>query len=319
MFPAKNANRVNQSGVKVFLDELLALRFQARGLDLFSRQKVMTLLAGGYQSGFRGRGIDFEETRHYQAGDDIRAMDWRVTARSGHPHTKIFREERERPIFLAVDYSPSMVFGTRTAFKTVIAAQAAALLAWATAEQRDRVGGIVFSAAAYHELRPLAGKRGVLHLLKALADNQPDPSVSLPPASRADYLAQALIRLRRIVHPGSLICLLSDFYSLTPDAERHLKQLTAHSDMLGILIYDPLEAELPAPAGRYAVSDGEHLAFFNSFDRKLREQYHAHFQSRSAYLTRLFNQRGLRLLSLATSQPIAETLRQELQTTRKKR
>ena len=117
---------------------------------------------GGYVSPYRGRGMEFEEVRAYQPGDDIRNMDWRVTARTGRPHTKLFREERERPVLFLVDLGPSMAFGTRVAFKSVVAARAAALLAWAARDNGDRIGGIVFAGKRHRELRPAARERGML-------------------------------------------------------------------------------------------------------------------------------------------------------------
>ncbi len=303
------AGRQAGHGARVSLDELLALRFQARGLALPARRRVMSLLAGGYQSGFRGRGMEFVETRHYQPGDDIRAMDWRVTARTGHPHSKVFQEERDRPVFLVVDYSDSMFFGTRVAFKSVIAARAAALLAWAAVGNHDRVGGMVFGETAHHELRPTGGPRGALRLLRLLTvDPRRENPRAFSISENVSALGRGLRRIRRLAHPGSLICLLSDFHGLDQEAERHLQQLAAHSDVLGGFIYDALEAELPPP-GRYPVSDGERRLTLNSDDPALRRQYRNHFLDRRAHLEQLFSRHGLRLLSLATHEPVSEVLR----------
>jgi uncharacterized protein (DUF58 family) len=127
MATAAMATHEHSSGVKVSLQDLLALRGEAGRLDLAPRGKILATRSGGHLSRFRGRGMEFDESRVYQAGDDARNMDWRVTARAGTPHIKLFREERERPLWLLVDQGPSMRFGTRVAFKSVVAAQAAAL------------------------------------------------------------------------------------------------------------------------------------------------------------------------------------------------
>ena len=129
-------------GVRLTVDELLALRRDALGLDLTSRYRVSSTLAGGYRSKFRGRGMDFDEVRTYQPGDDIRNIDWRVTARTGKPHTKLFKEERERPVFLLIDQSKHLFFGSRNALKSVVAARAASLLVWASINAGSRIGGI---------------------------------------------------------------------------------------------------------------------------------------------------------------------------------
>ncbi len=156
-------------GVRVSLQELLALRGEARRLDLAPRGKVLATRSGGHLSPFRGRGMEFDEARIYQPGDDPRNMDWRVTARAGRPHVKLFREERERPLWLLVDQGPAMRFGTRVAFKSVIAAQAAALLSWAAVDRGDRVGGLIFDEQGRFEQKPAARTHGLLPLLQALA------------------------------------------------------------------------------------------------------------------------------------------------------
>ncbi|MEL0036505.1 MAG: DUF58 domain-containing protein [Gammaproteobacteria bacterium] len=131
-------------GVRLTVDELLSLRQQASALDLASKYQVSSTLAGGYRSKFRGRGMDFDEARLYQPGDDIRNIDWRVTARTGKAHTKLFKEERERPVFILIDQSARLFFGSKVAFKSVIAARASALLVWACVNAGCRIGGVIF-------------------------------------------------------------------------------------------------------------------------------------------------------------------------------
>ena len=129
-------------GAYVDVNELIALRFPVRQLKLSRRNRALNALAGPNKSNFRGRGIDFEEVRNYQAGDDIRTIDWRVTARTGAAHTKLFREERERPVLVVVDQRNSMFFGSQFCFKSVLAAQLGALVAWSALSDNDRVGGL---------------------------------------------------------------------------------------------------------------------------------------------------------------------------------
>ncbi len=154
------------------LRDLIWLRYAAkqasRELDNLIDNKTANPLAGLMTSRFRGRGIDFAEVRVYQPGDDIRTIDWRVTARTGVAHTKLFQEERERPVLLLVDQSSSMYFGSRVMFKSVLAARTAALLAWAVLERGDRIGGIVFSEHGHREIRPRRNKHAVLRLLNEL-------------------------------------------------------------------------------------------------------------------------------------------------------
>jgi uncharacterized protein (DUF58 family) len=292
-------------GVRVDLDELLSLRLHARHLDFNKQRKVMTLLAGGHHSGFRGRGFDFAETRHYQPGDDIRALDWRVTARYGIPHTKVFQEERERPVLLVTDYSLSMRFGTRAVFKSVQAARLTALLAWTAAAQGERVGGLIFSGNKHHEIRPAGGRKGVSRLLRYLVDMQDQLD------AQSHGINYALEHVRRVARPGSLICLASDFHGLDNSGEDTLKRLAQHTNVLAFYIYDPLEAQLPPP-GFYAVSDGEKSLALNTADQQLRARYQAHFQQHYQRLDKLFTRRGLRLLSIATDEALPDVLQRSV-------
>ena len=157
-------------GAHVELDDLIAMRFPARQLRLARRNRALSALAGPNKSNFRGRGIEFEEVRNYQPGDDIRSIDWRVTARTGSAHTKLFQEERERPVLVAVDQRSNMFFGSSHCFKSVLAAQLAGLLAWSALDAGDRVGGLVFNGATHRELRPRRSRKAVLALRAGIAE-----------------------------------------------------------------------------------------------------------------------------------------------------
>jgi len=288
--------------MQVSLEELIQLKWQARSLNLSSRKKAMAIMGGSHHSGFRGHGMDFLETRRYFPGDDVRAIDWRVTARLKKTHTKIFTEERERPIFILVDYSSSMFFGTRKTFKSVIAAKAAALLAWAATEQGDRVGGLVFSPDKSYQLRPQGGRHGVLRLLNALV--QPIPS-----SNENKYnLTNALVQLQRVTHPGSLIFIISDFQSMDNQAEKHLTKLARNNHIMGFFIYDQMEKTLP-PAGTYDITNGQQYGIINSNSKEVAAKYQQQFEQQQCYLEKFFQQRQLHLLSLATDQEVVETIK----------
>lgn len=297
----------SRNGIRVDLDELIALRSQGIGLSLAAGRGSEQLLAGAYRSVFRGRGMDFEEVRAYQPGDDIRRMDWRVTARSNRPHTKLFREERERPVLLCVDNSASMDFGTRVAFKSVQAAHVAALLGWAALENHDRIGTVIFSENSTQESRPTGGKRALLHCLHLLAT----ADAPTPAAPTTITLADTLLRLRHLARHGCLVILISDFTSLNDSAEQHLGALARHNEVLAIRIFDPLEAELPPPA-QYAFSDGRRIQTLWTSDSAMRQRYQQEFQARTEYLTRLCRDHGIRWLSIGTDQDAGMTLQRWL-------
>ena len=199
----------------VDLQGLIQLRYQSTHLSLGSQRKAYSSLSGSYSSPFKGRGLNFDEVRPYQPGDDIRNIDWNVTARTDKVHTKVFKEERERPVFIIVDLSSSMYFGTRHCLKSVAAAKAAALFAWAGADNSNRIGGLVFNDTSHIEMRPKGGHRGVLQFLKMLSDfhnNAMDNKGALKSAPEALNTELLFARIQKIIHPGSIVLLASDFH-----------------------------------------------------------------------------------------------------------
>lgn len=285
------------NGITVTLAELIALKRYAQSLP----QTIVhhTRQSGHYQSTIRGRGMDFAEARNYQAGDEIRHMEWRVTARTGRPHVKVYQEEKERPVMLLVDFSASMRFGSRIAFKSVVAARLAAVIAWTAAKQGDRVGGFLFSEAEHSEYTPRARQAGILPMLAGMHQyttvNDREPNGELHP------LNHALSRLRHVAKPGSVVALLSDFYEFNEDSERHLQRLAHHNDVMVYLICDPLEIS-PPKAGRYAITDGKQSCFWDVTRRHDRDTYEQACKSRLAMLNSQCNR-----LRIGYSMVTAET------------
>jgi uncharacterized protein (DUF58 family) len=288
-------------GAYVGIDDLIALRFPARQLRLSRRSRALSTLAGPNKSNFRGRGIDFEEVRSYQPGDDIRTIDWRVTARTGQAHTKLFREERERPVLVAVDQRPGMFFGSSHCFKSVLAAQLASLVAWSALDGGDRVGGLVFDGARHREIRPRRSRKTVLALLSHIADL--NNGLPLDREVRTASFAETLANLRRIARPGSSVFLISDFSGASGEhAREHLFQLAQHTEITAVACSDPLESDLPA-AGRYAVTDGVDRSELHTADRGLRSAYRQRFAERMGHLSLDLQRLGVPLLRASTDQP----------------
>ena len=208
-------NNLNK-GIQSDIQSLIDLRMDARLLQLDLSKGVRSTLAGQYQSRFRGRGMDYAESRQYQPGDDVRNIDWRVTARTGDVHTKMYIEERERPVFIMVDFSPSLFFGTRGTFKSVLAAEAASLIAWTAIQNGDRVGAVMMANQKIIDLKPRSGRKGALAIIDALCKaTQTDPDFVNP-----SILDNALKHLNAVIHPGSLVFLFSDFYKITDDSRK---------------------------------------------------------------------------------------------------
>lgn len=289
------------SGAYVDVAELIALRYPARQLQLARRKRALNVLAGPNKTNFRGRGIDFEEVRSYQPGDDIRSIDWRVTARTGQAHTKLFREERERPVMLVVDQRSSMFFGSKYCFKSVLAAHLGGLLAWAALQGGDRVGGLVFGDGKHREIRPKRSRRNVLALLSEIQNyNQALPSEE---SAGAGSFADMLANLRRVARPGTSLFLVSDFSGARDSAAREqLYELAKHTEITALACSDPLEAELPQ-AGTYAVTDGESRSELRTGDRQLRRRYHDDYTHNNDVLSREFLRLGIPLLRARTDRP----------------
>jgi uncharacterized protein (DUF58 family) len=299
--------------VRIKQSTLIELSRDAKNIPL-DLNLVKAKMSGGYVSSFRGRGMEFHESRTYQPGDDIRAIDWRVTARSGVTHTKVYHEERERPILLWVDFSPTMFFGTRQCFKSVVAAKLAALLAWSTVQHGDRLGGVVFSDQHHDEFRPKQGNAAVLHFIKKLAshpawDQQRKSTVASD--SNPDAGIQALNRLRQVAKPGSLIVLMSDFRFLTDSCRTHLAHLARHNDVVILFIHDPLEQALP-PSGHYQLTDGQSKLAVDSTNKASRDQYQQRFVTHNQILEKLCKQLHLLLIDVSTASNLLDVLKRGL-------
>ena len=297
---------LQHSGVEVSLEELRQIRREAHQLAVAPADAVASLFPGIYRALFHGRGIEFDEVRNYQWGDDYRTIDWRVTARTGQMHTKLFHEERERSLYLILNAGHSMRFGTRKRFKWVQAVRIAALFTWLAMETGDRVGAMVYGVGRQPMIqRPSGGEPGamkVLHLLSGV----PSPSVGA-----VSSLADTLVHLRQLARPGSLILLLSDFSDLDDAATGQLAHLQQHHDLAAIHLYDVLETELPL-SGRYPITDGEHESLLDTGDKALRRAYTEQFETQVADLRSRFARYGARMLSMATDEDLVAGLRQAL-------
>ncbi len=286
--------------VQVNHSTLIGLQKAGASLPL-KAVKILGRMTGNYLSRFKGRGMEFDEARPYQPGDDARNLDWRVTARTGKPFTKLFREERERSILLWVDYRAPMHFATRGLFKSVLAAKAAALLAWSAIQQGDRLGGLIFSESDHFELRPQQGKHAALNFIRKLTDAFPQSATKSDGNTQQEAAKHALARLRRVARPGSLLFLLSDFRSLDETAEAHLIHLARHNDVVLILIYDQLEKELP-PSGSYRLNNGQRTITIDTGSRTLKKTHTERFHTHEAKLRNLCQRAGIHMLSCTTDQ-----------------
>jgi len=309
--------RYRSRGALITLPHMLIQRQAAKALAYVSHARSIAGISGLHLSKIRGRGIDFEEFRPYQAGDDIRLIDWRATARTGRAVTKVFREERERPVIIAVDQCSSMFFGSQVAFKSVIAAQAAALFCWLAIDNGDRVGGLVFSDTDASLVRPKRSRRSALHLLNQIftfnqklnAKKEHTPDSEPQAADFKPGLAHALGQIRRITKPGSTLYVISDFATLDETALQYLNQLSRHNNVVCCMVYDALEESLPTP-GVYSITDGSSKGSINTHSSKARSRYKLQFEERVATIESDLERLKIRLIKLRTNQLVVEQVRE---------
>ncbi len=264
---------------------------QIRRLQIRARRAVENLVGGEYHSVFRGMGLAFEEVREYQPGDDIRTIDWNVTARMGHPFIKRYIEERELTVLLVVDCSASHQFGTLLQQKREVIAELAAVLAFSAISNNDKVGLIAFTDRVERFVPPRKGSRHVLRLIRDILFYQP--------AHRGTALREGLDFLNRILHRRAIVFLLSDF--LDRGFERTFKRTARHHDLIAIRITDPREEDLPA-VGLLELEDAESGArvLLDTSSRRVREGLRAAARQRREALQQLARSARADLVEVST-------------------
>jgi len=310
------------NGVELSINELVQYQNKASLIDLAARKSLHGQMSGNYLSRSKGRGMEFDEVRHYQNGDDIRAIDWRVTARTGKTHTKIFREEVERPVLVATDLSSSMLFGSQLLFKSVQAAHLAALVTWHAKGRGDRIGGIVFNEHKHSELKPRSRKEGVLHYLHSLVETHKH-TLSLENKNQTEILSREQLdesankafeencaRLRQLTRPGSLVYLITDGNHINQESIRHLSHINRHCELVVCLVSDPLEHDLPSSKYKMnvAVTDGQSRQQLLIGDPASAEKYHQQAHILVQQKQDLLLKAGGRILHFSSGQTLEQQL-----------
>ncbi|WP_100639478.1 DUF58 domain-containing protein [Marinobacter salexigens] len=297
--------RASDETTRASLQALIRLQADARALKLPSAQQARARQAGLQRSAQRGRGMAFAEVRLYQPGDDIRSIDWRVTARRQAPHTKLYEEERERPVLLLCDLGPTLFFGSTGAFKQVRCAQLAAILAWLALLAGDQVGGIVFNGNTLNVQRPARRKKSVLQLLDTLANHQ---RTSLENSASEITLDTALTEARRVAHTGSRIFVLSDFLGISENTPALLGALARHNSVSALRVVDPLEQELPQ-SGRFAIAGIDGPIWFDASNNSFQQAWHDKTTQHEARLEECFRLSGVRATNISTRKAPALSLK----------
>lgn len=295
-FVKKNVNS-SSSGVDITLEELIDLRRNVIHTPTHVKKGSREVFSGQSIAKIRGRGIEFDATREYQPGDDIRRMAWRVTARSLKPHVKVYHEEKERPVWLAMDLSPSLYFGTRCMFKSVSSIKQAAFLGWLHLHHRERIGAIIAAGNKMRVYRPQLREREFLAILKSLAEC----SRLAPSFTEKNCLHPLLMTTQQHVRPGNVLYILSDFSEFDTRNQKLILHFTQYAQVKLFFVYDPFEAE-PPPAYQYVLTDGQQTALFNTNKAQDRDHYRQQFQNKLNNLIDFTRKNNMVLQVLRTDQ-----------------
>jgi uncharacterized protein (DUF58 family) len=298
-------------GVYAYLDDLIRLQFQAQGFSFLPKQPIHSLLSGRHASRLRGRGLNFEEIRRYLPGDDIRNMDWKVTARTQKAHTRVFTEERDRPVLLLVDQRLSMFFGSQVSMKSVTAAETAAMGAWRVLDAGDRVGALVFSDSDITEIKPHRSKKRVMQILQAVIEKNHSLSIDAGITSSPGMLNHVLKKAAYLAKHDYLVTIISDLNGADQESERWVSRIARHNDLIVCLIYDQLETQLPK-GGTLVISDGNFQLEVDTTRGKVQKEFAEIFDQGLQDTKAWLSKRGIPILPISTSEDVASQIRRIL-------
>jgi len=255
----------------VSLKDLLSKEHIAKGFSFLARrQKVHSILGGKHASKLRGRGLDFEEVRNYVSGDDIRNIDWKVTARTQKTHTRVYSEEKEKPALIIVDQSKSMFFGSQKKTKSVVAAELAALAAFRVLKEGDRVGGVVFADQGIDIVFPKRDRKNILRFFENIVTRNHE----LENSSAIQFesaIKEVYAKIRNIVTHDFLIIIISDFYRYSPQTIKNISYLAQHNDVILAKVFDPMERDIPAT--KIIAGDEEKQVLIDGQNKKVKQRF----------------------------------------------
>jgi uncharacterized protein (DUF58 family) len=295
-------------GAYAELDSLIALQFKAGGFTLRHNQPVHSILFGRRASHVRGRGLDFEELRCYVPGDDVRSIDWRVTARTQKPYVRVYSEERDRPTMLVVDQRINMFFGSRVSMKSVVAAEFAALAAWRVFHQGDRTGAFIFNDDATEEIRMRRSRATVLRILDRIAYQNHLLRADTPSQPKPERLNAVLASVARICRHDALILTASDFDGADQTTRDLLLHMSRSNDVICCLTYDPLAVKLP-PAEQLIVSNGELQVELQLGQEKIRKSIIDASDKRIRSILSWQHELGIPVLPISTAEGVPQQVR----------
>lgn len=307
---------MDNSNVYADLKKLVTLKNQVDGISFLPTQAVHSILSGRYSSRLRGRGLNFEELRHYRAGDDIRTMDWKVTNRTQKPYVRVYTEERERPVLLLIDQRINMFFGSQLKMKSVVAAELAAIAAWRVLSVGDRVGALVFNDTGIVETRPQRSRKTVMQILSNTIKANHALSADYPIKQNNDQLNLVLKEGERLCGHDYLVVIISDMSGWNAETVKRIKGLSRHNDVMASLVFDTLEKTLP-DSSQLVLNDGDLQIQVDMGKGDLKEKYTDGFVSAISVLQGELNKHGIPVMPMNTHDPVQDQVRQALGTGRR--
>jgi uncharacterized protein (DUF58 family) len=308
--PKNSSHATYPPEVAVTLEDLMKYEYLVQSGNLLPAHPVYSILAGRHASKLRGRGLDFEEVRLYVPGDDIRNIDWRVTARTGQTHSKVFNEEKERPTFLVVDQCSTMFFGSQRFTKSVIAAQATALGAFYTLKRGDRVGGLVFGDHDHQLVLPKRSKALAQYFLQQVSDASQKLPERSQVRSNTTVLNEMLERTLKTITHDYVVTVISDFSSIDTTTKKNLQNLSYHNDVIVIHVSDPLDEQLPD--GKLVLTDAVHQILWQNNKRDWGKKYKASALNFRHTLTEELRRFRIPVVFLSTTAPAEEQVMHNL-------
>lgn len=302
---------MDNANIYADLKQLVSLQHQASGFSFLPRQPVHSVLSGRHSSRLRGRGLNFEELRHYRAGDDIRTMDWKVTNRTKKPHVRVYTEERERPVLLLIDQRINMFFGSQLKMKSVVAAELAAIAAWRVLSVGDRVGALVFNDTGVVETRPQRSRKTVMQILSNTIKANHTLSADCGVEQNNAQLNLVLKEAERLCGHDYLVVIISDLSGWNTETVKRIKRLARHNDVMASLVFDPLEKALP-DSSRLVLSDGDMQIQVDVDKGDLKGKYTDHFVSTVNFLQAELNKHGIPVMPMNTHDPVQDQVRQSI-------
>ncbi|MBD8487322.1 DUF58 domain-containing protein [Echinicola sp. CAU 1574] len=297
-----NGKEIFPKDIFISLKELLGMEHLALHFSLLARkQKVNSILGGKHASKLRGRGLDFEEVRNYVNGDDIRNIDWKVTARTHQTHTRVFTEEKEKPALIVVDQSKSMFFGSQKYTKSVVAARLAAMVAFMVLKEGDRVGGVVFADQGIDIVFPKRDRKNILRFFEKIVNRNHELADSSP-VQFEEALKETFKKTRNIVTHDFMVVVISDFLRYSPQLTKFIAQIAQHNDVLLAKVTDPMEWEIPDI--KFVAGDRESQAAIDGEKKNIRDSLQNRFKSDFEKFKSEMKKHRVPLFSINTIEPV---------------